>query len=163
MRTGLSQSGETLHAGALWRSLMRPQRNVGPRFSVTAASMPRLAICSRVSSQKVEYPDAVLIQTHRDPLRVVASVSALTAHLRRMASDHSSVAESAAEFAPYIFEGLDRSMQARDDGVLPLDQVVDVQFLEFLANPIATIDAIYGRLGLELSRDAERRMRAFLQ
>ena len=116
-----------------------------------------------LSALLAEYPDAVLIQTHRDPLRVVASVSALTAHLRRMASDHTSVAESAAEFAPYIFEGLDRSMQARDDGVLPLDQVVDVQFLEFLANPIATIDAIYGRLGLELSGEAEDRMRAFLQ
>jgi hypothetical protein len=110
-----------------------------------------------------EYPDAVLIQTHRDPLRVVASVSALTAHLRRMASDHSSVAESAAEFAPYIFEGLDRSMQARDDGVVPADQVVDVQFLDFLADPISTVGAIYRRLGLELSAETERRMRAFLQ
>jgi hypothetical protein len=109
-----------------------------------------------------EYPDAVLIQTHRDPLRLVASVSALTAHLRRMASDHTSVPESAAEFAPYIFEGLDRSMQARDDGSVRADQVVDVQFLEFLADPIATIDTIYGRLGLELSADAEQRMRAFL-
>ena len=110
-----------------------------------------------------EYPDAVLIQTHRDPLRLVASVSALTAHLRRMASDHTSVAESAAEFAPYIFEGLDRSMQARDDGSVKADQVVDVQFLEFLADPIATIHTVYRRLGLELATDAEQRMRAFLQ
>jgi hypothetical protein len=110
-----------------------------------------------------EYPDAVLIQTHRDPLRLVASVSALTAHLRSMASDHTSVAESAAEFAPYILDGLDRSMQARDDGVLRADQVVDVQFLDFMRDPIATIATIYGRLGLELSADAEARMRAFLQ
>ena len=34
-----------------------------------------------------EYPDAVVVQTHRDPLKVIASVSALAAHLRRMASD----------------------------------------------------------------------------
>jgi hypothetical protein len=110
-----------------------------------------------------EYPDAILIQTHRDPLRVVASVSALTAHLRRMASDHTSVAESAAEFSPYIFDGLDRSMQARDDGILPSEQVVDVQFLDFLNDPIATIGIIYDRLGLEFSADAQTRMRGFLQ
>ena len=30
-----------------------------------------------------EYPDAVIVQTHRDPLKVITSVSALAAHLRR--------------------------------------------------------------------------------
>ena len=30
-----------------------------------------------------EYPDAVIVQTHRDPLKVIASGCALTAHLRR--------------------------------------------------------------------------------
>ena len=34
-----------------------------------------------------EYPDALIVQTHRDPLNVISSISALTNHLRRMASD----------------------------------------------------------------------------
>ena len=37
-----------------------------------------------------EYPDAIVVQTHRDPLKVIASISALVAHLRRMASDDTS-------------------------------------------------------------------------
>jgi hypothetical protein len=50
---------------------------------------------------------------------------------------------------------------ARDGTVAP-ERVVDVQFRAFLADPFATIHAGYDRLGLELSPEAERRMRAFL-
>ena len=66
-----------------------------------------------------EYPDALVVQTHRDPLKVIASVSALAAHLRRMASDETSIAEAAAEYAEDIFLGLDRGMDARDRRRVP--------------------------------------------
>jgi hypothetical protein len=109
-----------------------------------------------------EYPDAVVIQTHRDPLKVIASVSALVAHLRRMASDESSVPVAAAQYAEDIFVGLDRSLAARSDGTLPPDQVIDVQFADFMSDPFATIAAIYDQLGVELTAAVEGRMRAFL-
>lgn len=109
-----------------------------------------------------EYPDAVVIQTHRDPLKVVASVSALVAHLRQMASDQTSVADAAEGFADDIFVGLDRSMDARDNGTLAPDRVVDVRFTDFVADPLATIKRIYEQLGLELTADAEARQRSFL-
>jgi len=109
-----------------------------------------------------EYPDAVVVQTHRDPLKVVASVSALMAHLRQMTSDETSISEAAAEYADDNFEGLERSMQARSDGTLPAGQVADVQFTDFVADPLATIGALYDQLGMVLTADAEARMRAFL-
>ena len=109
-----------------------------------------------------EYPDAIVIQTHRDPLKVIASVSALAAHLRRMASDRSSIPEAAEQYVDDVFLGLDRGMEARADGTLPADQVVDVQFTDFMADPFATIGALYDRIGLELTTETEARMRAFL-
>ncbi len=109
-----------------------------------------------------EYPDAVVIQTHRDPLKVITSISALVAHLRRMASDHSSVARAAAQYSDDIFVGLERSLAARSDGTLPAGQVIDVQFAAFMADPFATIGAVYDQLGVELTAEAERRMRDFL-
>ena len=109
-----------------------------------------------------EYPDAVVIQTHRDPLKALASVSALVAHLRRMASDDSSVPIAAAQYAEDIFVGLDRSLAARSDGTLPPDQVIDVQFADFMSDPLATIGAIYHQLGVELTDAVEGRMRTFL-
>ncbi len=109
-----------------------------------------------------EYPDAVVIQTHRDPLKVITSISALVAHLRRMASDHSSVARAAAQYTEDIFLGLERSLEARTDGTLPAGQVIDVQFAAFMDDPFATIGAVYDQLGVALTVEAEQRMRDFL-
>ena len=55
-----------------------------------------------------EYPDALIVQTHRDPLNVISSISALTDHLRRMASDESDLAECAAQSCEEIVVGLER-------------------------------------------------------
>ncbi len=109
-----------------------------------------------------EYPDAVIIQTHRDPLKVIASVSALAAHLRRMASDESSVSRAAGQYADDIFVGLDRSMAARRDGTLSPEQVIDVQFEDFMADPFAAIGGIYDQLGQPFDPEVESRMRSFL-
>ena len=109
-----------------------------------------------------EYPDALLVQTHRDPLRILASLASLIATLRRLASDETSIPEAAAEWADYILDGLDRSVAARRDGRIPAARVVDVHFDAFMADPFAAIGGIYQRLGLELTRDTEARMRSFL-
>lgn len=110
----------------------------------------------------VEYPDAVIVQTHRDPLKVIASMSALCAHLRRMASDEVTVAEAAADYSEDILLGLDRGIEARDRGVFPPGQIVDVHFADFVGDPMATIKALYGALDRELARPTEEKMRAFL-
>jgi len=109
-----------------------------------------------------EYPDALLVQTHRDPLRIIASLSSLMSVLRRLGSDDISIPDIASEFAGYLVDGLDRSVAARVDGTVPAGRVVDVQFRAFMADPFATIREIYDRLGLELGVEAEQRMRAFL-
>ncbi|HTF33249.1 MAG TPA: sulfotransferase [Myxococcota bacterium] len=109
-----------------------------------------------------EYPNAVLVQTHRDPVRIIASIASLLATLRRLATNATSIAEGGAEFADYLLDGLDRSVTAREDGTVPAKRVIDVQFQAFLADPFACIREIYVRLGLELTREVEARMRAFL-
>ena len=109
-----------------------------------------------------EYPDAIVVQTHRDPLKVVASVSALVTHLRAMASDETSIEETARDYADDIFLGLDRGMDARDRNVLAPEQFVDVHFATFVANPLDMIGDLYGRLDRELTPETEARMRRFI-
>jgi len=109
-----------------------------------------------------EYPDAMLVQTHRDPVQVIASLGSLVATLRSMASDDTSVAEASREWADLVLDGLDRSVDAREDGTVDPKRVVDVQFREFMADPFATIGDVYDRLGYELTPVAVERMRAFL-
>jgi hypothetical protein len=109
-----------------------------------------------------EYPNALLVQTHRDPLRILASLSSLVARLRSLASDETSIPEAAEDFAMHILDGLDRSIDAREQGIVRADRVVDVQFRSFMADPFTTIRTIYERLGLELHPEAEQRMHEFL-
>jgi hypothetical protein len=109
-----------------------------------------------------EYPDALLVQTHRDPLRIIASLGSLVSTLRSLASDDTSNPEAAAEYAEYVLEGLDRSVTARADGTVDADRVIDVQFDAFMADPFATIRSVYERLGWEFTGDTETRMRTFL-
>ena len=84
-------------------------------------------------------------------------MSALAAHLRRLASDEISITEVAAGYADDIFLGLDRGMAARDGDTFPPGQIVDVQFAEFCADPLPTIRRLYGALGRDLSAEAEGR------
>ncbi|CDO86249.1 hypothetical protein AWC29_08270 [Mycobacterium triplex] len=109
-----------------------------------------------------EYPDALIVQTHRDPLNVISSIAALTNHLRRMGSDETNIAECAAQSYEEIVVGLDRGMSFRDSGVVPADRMIDVQFTDFVKDPWTTIKDIYAKLGRELKPEAEQKMRDFL-
>jgi hypothetical protein len=106
------------------------------------------------------YPDAVIVQTHRDPLKVISSISALTNHLRRMASDETTVADCAVQSCEELVVGLQRGMTLRES--LPPGQVIDVQFTHFMRDPFATIRSLYGRLDRLLTPIAEQRMREHL-
>ena len=53
-------------------------------------------------------------------------------------------------------------MDARQDGTVRSDRVVDVQFTDFMADQIGTIRRIYEHFSLDLDPAAEERMRAFL-
>ncbi|AQA04070.1 sulfotransferase family protein [Mycobacterium sp. MS1601] len=106
-----------------------------------------------------EYPDAVVVQTHRDPLNVISSISALTHHLRRMATDESTIAECAAQSYEEIIVGLEREMRVRETTGL---QVIDVLFNDFIRDPWTTVKSVYQQLGRELRPDVELAMREHL-
>jgi hypothetical protein len=109
-----------------------------------------------------EYPDALIVQTHRDPLNVISSIAALTHHLRRMSTDDSTIAECAAQSYEEIIIGLEREMALRDSGAVPDGKIIDVKFTDFMNDPWATIGGIYQALGRELRPDTMQRMRDFL-
>ncbi len=109
-----------------------------------------------------EYPGALIVQTHRDPLRVICSLASLVDLLRRLASEDVSISDVAAEWVDDIILGLDRAVTARKDGTVPEGQAVDVLFRDFLADPMAVVNTIYDRLDIELTPVAEQAMRTFL-
>lgn len=109
-----------------------------------------------------EYPDAIVIQNHRDPLKVIASLSALGASLREMTTDHFAVTRLAAQYGEDILLGLDRALEARQDGVFAPGQVIDIRYQDIRHDLIGAVARIYDLIGLELTAETEGRMRAFL-
>lgn len=91
------------------------------------------------------YPDALVVQTHRDPRSVVASVSSLTSRTSR---GHSEV------FTPHVVGRDSLEMwagaterflaeRARHD----VARFVDVHYEDFVADPVGTVARVYAALG----------------
>jgi hypothetical protein len=109
-----------------------------------------------------QYPDACLVQTHRDPLRILGSVTSLGTTLRTMAGRRPDPQEIAREWSTWHAQALDLSVDARESGVISADRVIDIHFAEFMADPFTAIRHIYDRFHIEYREVADSRMRAYL-
>lgn len=109
-----------------------------------------------------EYPDARFIQTHRDPLQILASLTSLVTVLRKMSSDNVDTAQIAREWAVWNAQGLNASASFRDRSLVKTEDVIDINFSEFMADPLRQVRAIYKQFDLPLSHTTERKMREYL-
>jgi len=99
------------------------------------------------------YPDALVIQTHRDPRTAIASVCSLNAQASAGWSEVFRADVVGRTQLDLWAGGLDRFMADRA-GRDPA-QFLDVHYADFVADPMRTVAAIYERLGEPLS-DAAR-------
>ena len=103
------------------------------------------------------YPDAMVIQTHRAPRTAVASVCSLAAQASAEWSTTfrgKVIGRDQLETWAY---GLDRFTEARA-GHDPA-QFYDIEYDDFVANPLGTVAAVYQHFGLALSGRAADAMR----
>lgn len=107
------------------------------------------------------FPDACIIQTHRDPLEAIPSLCSL---LHMQARDYEGAAAQSDAIGPrqctYWRKALDRMQAARRK--TPPIQFFDVDHRRFLADPLAIVHAIFEHFGLALSPHAEQQMRAWI-
>ncbi|MBW2421531.1 MAG: sulfotransferase, partial [Deltaproteobacteria bacterium] len=109
-----------------------------------------------------EYPDALFVQTHRDPVRVLVSISSLVAALRRLSSDEVALPEVAEYYAGALASAYNNTMAYRSSGMLPESQVVDLYFQDFITDQVGTVRRAYEHFGLDLSDAAAKAMQSFL-
>ena len=110
-----------------------------------------------------EYPDALFVQTHRDPVRILVSMSNLAATLRRLGSDEVDLPQIAAYYARALAYAYNNTVTYRQSGLLPPDQVVDLYFKDFVADQVGTVRKAYEHFGLELPERAAQSMQSFLR
>ena len=105
------------------------------------------------------YPDACIVQTHRDPARVLPSVCSLVAGWRGIYED-SVDRRGLGHWQLDMYAGMvGHAMAVRDAS--DRARFFDVAFAELVADPLAVVTRMYRHFGLPLSERAERRMRAW--
>jgi len=108
------------------------------------------------------YPDARLVQTHRDPVKVVASLTSLIATLRGMATEAIDPHQIAIDWTQRLARGLEQTMQVRAAQPAVDARVFDMHYREFARDEIDMVRRIYEHFDLELTAAAEQRMRRYL-
>jgi hypothetical protein len=104
------------------------------------------------------FPDAVVIQTHRDPLAVLRSSSQLITTLRGLFARPEKDGAVATREARVLADAMERFIQFRDRHPELAGRFIDMKHAELVANPLAAVRRIYKHLGAPLTELAASRM-----
>jgi hypothetical protein len=109
------------------------------------------------------YPDARIVLTHRDPLKILPSVASILYSTMWVRSD---AIDADALLGWFTGETclalLERAAALRASGRVDPKQFFDVRYEDLVKQPIPTIAGLYAHFGIDFSADAERRMREYL-
>jgi hypothetical protein len=107
------------------------------------------------------YPSARIIWTHRDPAPVVTSLASLANAGQRPLTSRTDPRPTAEEWKRTCAFALDSAMAFDDRAADGWCQ--HVRYDDLMADPVATVSALYARYGEEVSDLHARRMRAWLR
>lgn len=105
------------------------------------------------------YPDAMIVQTHRDPVDLIPSVCSLCWSAREALNEHSdpkAFGRSTLELWEHSIFNMMDAREGRDPA-----QFFDLPFDRFVRDPLGAIREIYRHFGLDYSDEADRSIRAF--
>ena len=102
------------------------------------------------------YADALIVQTHREPSTVIASMSSLAAQATEGQSEVFQGAAIGRDHLKLWARGADQFMADREQ--YDPTQFADVRYDEFTADPIGTVAEIYDHFGLRLTEQARAAM-----
>jgi len=102
-----------------------------------------------------QYPDAVLLWTHRDPAAVLPSVMSLTGFMRRQNTPGYDPVRFGREWLGIEELALHRGLATRDRDDRP-ERHIDVAYDELMGDPIETVAALCERLGLAFDEPSRK-------
>lgn len=108
------------------------------------------------------YPDAMVVQTHRDPIRVIPSVANLEYTMRMIASDEVDPVRVGRHMIHVWSKLLEQGMEARARHPEREAQILDLSMQEVVGDPIACVAKIYRTFEIDFSPEARERMQRYL-
>ena len=137
------------------RQVLQLLQSQAPGRWVLKSPGHRMALDALVAT----YPDVLLVDTHRDPIRVVASVCSLVTSLSGTFTD----ADHRTYITKHWTDMLEVMVGRVDDfrARRPDVPAVDVLYEDLVRSPIETVHAVYDAFSEELPADAESAMTAY--
>jgi hypothetical protein len=105
------------------------------------------------------FPDVRVIQTHRDPLQTIPSLASLIHAIRSLGSDASDPRVAGRHWSGRMSRALHRCMEVRESHE---DRFIDVWFQNAMEDPLAEIRCVYEFAGMDLTPEAEAKMRQWM-
>jgi len=102
------------------------------------------------------FPDAKVVQSHRDPVDTLPSLTSLIAGVWMIYSDDADPCEVGRQWARKFARGMEHTMAVRRQ--LGDDRFLDLWFEDTVSQPLAEIRKIYDFLGMDLTAEAEAEM-----
>lgn len=108
------------------------------------------------------FPDAWIVQTHRDPAKTMPSTVSTTAMVQWLRTENVDAAGLAQAIQMAFSYALNHSVELRTGGPYT-GRFVDVHFDRMMRDPVAELGQAYERMGRPLTREHAERIRAYLR
>lgn len=105
------------------------------------------------------FPDVRVVQTHRDSVQTIPSISSLIYATWIIYSDSADPKEVGRQWARIFARGMKHTMRVR--GQLPADRFLDLWFRDTVSQPLKEIEKVYRFIGMDLTDEAKAAMEAW--
>ena len=102
------------------------------------------------------FPDAKVVQSHRDPVETIPSLASLIAGVWVIYSDAADPVEVGRQWARKFARGMAHTMAVRDE--MGPSRFLDLWFRDTVSQPLTEIQKVYDFLGMELTAEARDEM-----
>ena len=111
------------------------------------------------------FPDACFVWTHRDPVKAISSVVNTMGTCNWIRSDSPFIAGA---FDNHVGSEMAAMMMTQpidwlENGQLPKDQLCNIQYLDFMRDPIKVAEKIYQQFGIPMTSEGRNAMQRYMQ
>lgn len=119
---------------------------------------------SQLDALLAVYPDARIVFTHRDPLRVLPSVVSILYSTAFVRSDEVDVGAMAGWFTGETCKMLLDGMTAlRDSGRLPPEQCFDIRYADLMKDPTGTLAGAYAHFEIDYPEESRAAQKHYIE
>ena len=117
----------------------------------------------RIDDILAVFPDALFIQTHREPTEVVISVASLHMGLQQMVTDSIDFERAGERYLDIIELQMRQNVEQRKRHEDKRAQFFDIQMCDVIRDPVGQVEAAYRHFGIDLPARTKQKMLDYMK